>query len=220
MGELRVEADREALERITEIIGGFAYKAPSILKDAANATGRYAMKLSLKEAEKRYDYNHAKINLASKVRRKSATYANPRTIITAETDHMNKMIHFNVTPGRVANVSGRPASYKGRVLKSSSMKTLYDHDRGGVKMFMVRFKEGGIQVVSRVPGKSYSSGHGGKLKERLAKKLDSTKIEVEHAPSETHMFSKAWDGVDEKVAAKLQQNTKRYINKFLKGAEI
>ena len=103
-------------------------------------------------------------------------------------------------------------------MKNSSMKDLYDRERGGVKMFMVRFKEGGIQMVSRVPGKTYSSGHGGKLKERLAKKLDTTKIEVEYAPSETHMFSKAYDGIDEKVAAKLQQNTKKYINKFLKGA--
>lgn len=217
MDELRVEPDTEALHRITKAIGGFAYKAPAIMKDAANATGRYAMKLALKEAEKRYDYNHAKINLAGEVRRKSATYANPRTVISVKS-HMNKMIHFNVTPGRVANVSGRPAAYKGRVLKNSSMKDLYDRERGGVKMFMVRFKEGGIQMVSRVPGKTYSSGHGGKLKERLAKKLDTTKIEVEYAPSETHMFSKAYDGIDEKVAAKLQQNTKKYINKFLKGA--
>lgn len=85
-------------------------------------------------------------------------------------------------------------------------------------MFMVRFKEGGLQVVSRIPGKKYSSKSGGKLKERMEKKLDPTKIDVVHAPSETHMFSKTWSGVDAKVAEKLQQNTKKYINKFLKGA--
>lgn len=217
MEEFKIEPDKAALDRITKEIGGLAYKAPTILKEAANDTGKYALKLTLMEAEKRYDYNHAKINLASEVRRKSATYANPRTVISVKS-HMNKMIHFNVTPGRVANVSGRPDSYKGRVLRSSSMKTLYDHERGGVKMFMVRFKKGGIQVVSRVPGKKYSSESGGKLKERMEKKLDTTKIDVVHAPSETHMFSKTWSGVDAKVAEKLQQNTKRYINKFLKGA--
>lgn len=150
--ELRVEADKAELERITNELGGFAYKAPTILKDAANAAGKYAVKEALEAADRRYDYNHARINLANEVKRKSATYANPRTIISVSSQHMNKMIHFNVTPGRVANVSGRPKVYRGRVLKNSSMKPLYEHDRGNVKMFMVRFREGGIQVVSRIPG--------------------------------------------------------------------
>ncbi len=215
--ELRVEADKAELERITNELGGFAYKAPTILKDAANAAGKYAVKEALEAADRRYDYNHARINLANEVKRKSATYANPRTIISVSSQHMNKMIHFNVTPGRVANVSGRPKVYRGRVLKNSSMKPLYEHDRGNVKMFMVRFREGGIQVVSRIPGKRYSSAKGGKLKERLSEKLDPTKIEVAYAPSDTHLFSRAFDDVEEKVKEKLRNETKKQINKFLKG---
>lgn len=218
--ELRVEADKAALEQITNELGGFAYKAPTVLKDAANAAGKYAVKETIKAADRRYDYNHARINLANEVKRKSATYANPRTVISVESQHMNKMIHFNVTPGRVANASGRPKVYKGRVLKSSSMKPLYDHDRGNVKMFMVRFSRGGIQVVSRVPGERYSSSSGGKLKERVDAKLDPTRIEVEYAPSDTHMFSRAFDDVRENVGEKLQIETKKQINKFLKGVGV
>ncbi len=214
--ELHIETDKAALERITNELGGFAYKAPTALKNAANAAGRYAVKEALKAADRRYDYNHARINLANEVKRKTATYANPRTIISVSS-HMNKMIHFNVTPGRVANASGRPKVYRGRVLKSSSMKPLYDHDRGNAKMFMVRFRQGGIQVVSRVPGERYSSAKGGKLKERLSKKLDPTKIEVEYAPSDTHMFSRAFDDVEENVSEKLRNETKKQINKVLKG---
>ena len=52
---LFIEAEKDALERITKALDGLSYKAPTILKEAANATGKYAVKKSLEEAEKRYD---------------------------------------------------------------------------------------------------------------------------------------------------------------------
>ena len=38
MLNIEFEPEKDALERITKAIGGVAYKAPTILKDASNAT--------------------------------------------------------------------------------------------------------------------------------------------------------------------------------------
>ena len=42
--EIQCTVDTAQLQRITEEIGNIAYKAPTILKNASNATGKFAMK--------------------------------------------------------------------------------------------------------------------------------------------------------------------------------
>lgn len=207
MIEVKINPDKAALDRITTALDGISYKAPTILKDASNETGKYAVKKIVNTATRRYVFDNT-IHLKNAIKRKRATYANPRTVISIKS-RMNKMIHFMVTPGRPANMSGRPSMYKGKVLRSSAAKPLIEN---GVKAFIIRFPNGGAQVVKRIPGKTYS---GKNIEKRREKKLDTTKIDVMYSPSETHMMSKGFDLSEEDINIQLQKNIKKHINKFM-----
>ena len=206
---MRVVARPEeaALNRITKALDGISYKAPTVLKDAANETGKYAEKKIVDTATKRYVFDNT-IHLKNAIKRKRATYANPRTILSIKSS-MNKMIHFMVTPGKPANLPGRPSVYKGKVLRQSAIKPLYEN---GVKAFIIKFTNGGAQVVRRMPGKTYS---GKNLAKRRAKKLDTTKIDVMYSPSETHMMAKGYVLSETDINNQLQKNIKKHINKLM-----
>ena len=118
-----LEADKEALQNITKAIDGFSGKAPTILKEAANETGKQAMRRYQEEIKRRYDYDENVINLEARMKRKSATYSNPASIITAISP-IYELKHFRVSPLRVSTGSDRPNAYQGHVLQSSAMKEL------------------------------------------------------------------------------------------------
>lgn len=202
-----LEADKEALSNITKAIDGFSGKAPTILKEAANETGKQAMRRYQEEIKRRYDYDENVIELKKRMRRKSATYSNPASVITASSPIFN-MADFNVTPHRVAYGGSRPKAYRGRVLRTSSVKTL----QFGKKAFMVRFDNGHEGLVERVPGKEYTDPE--KKAERERKKMDITKIKAINSTSMRPMLGKAYSISKDDMALLLKQNMRKYIDRF------
>lgn len=192
MVNVQFEPEKEALERISRAIGGVSYKAPTILKDASNATGRYAMNRIFREIEKRYDYDDNAIHLKEAIKRKSATYANPRTIIHARST-MNKLMNFHVSPRTVSVTGARPEVYKGHVLRGHGDKSVI---KDGFKGFIVRFKNGHEEMVARDSSSRYP-------------------VNTLFAPSETHMAKRGFEESEEKIHQKLEQNLQKFTQKFL-----
>ena len=87
------KVDPVQLENITKRLDGISYKAPTVLKDAANQTGKKALKLLQEGVEKDYTYSRAD-KLKNHLKRKSATYANPRVILYVKSN-MNEIRSLN-----------------------------------------------------------------------------------------------------------------------------
>jgi hypothetical protein len=209
---IEVKADEEALKKITEEIGNLPYKAPNILRDASNETGKYAMKRLQEGIRERYVYKDSAINLKEHLRRKSASYQNPRTIINA-VGSMTDITDFEVSPRRLSRGANRVGPYTAHVVRSHSPVTMSN------RTFMVQFENGHIALVKRVPGKQYSKEHIHKRRysERLKRyTLDTTKIEAEKSPSVSHMSNVVYGENEDEIGARLQRNLKKHTDKFIK----
>lgn len=198
------------LKKITEQLDGVWYKAPSILKDAANATGKYAMKQMKKASEKRYDYRDEDTRLAAHLKRKSASYANPYSMISI-TGKMNAITKFHVNPMTLAHGRSRPGVYASHVLNGKSNRAIKEGN-GKSKGFVVKFSSGHLALVRRVYGETYTD-----QAKRKSAKLDLTKIEEVKTISPVHMASKVYNLEQNAIGEKLQYYTQLYIDKFMKA---
>lgn len=160
MMDINTTTEEASLKNITDALDGISYKAPTILKNAANATGKVTMKRLQEKMDKKYDITSDKINLKNSMRRVSATYANPRTIIEAKSP-MYSLGYFQVTPRRLAYGKNRPKIYRGAVLKSEQKDLEWNEIKlsGGKKLklengkgFYVRFENGHEDIALRFPG--------------------------------------------------------------------
>lgn len=208
---IEVSADEKALRHITKEIGDLAYKAPTILKEASNDTGKEAMKRMKSQIKKRYAFQHSAISLDEHLKRKSASYANPRTIIEVS-GSMNSLADFIVTPRRLSRGNNRVGPYAAHVLSSQSPIGM------NRRTFMIRFDSGHIALVERIEGKKYSNQK--KISERTAKKLDLTRIEEKRTVSIPHMASGAYDEIEDDISVKLQENIQKYIERFNKQRRV
>lgn len=202
-------ADEAALENIIEAIEGISYKAPTLLKNALNTTGKESMKRIREGIAKRYAITSPEIDLQKSMRRISATYANPRTIMESSGPR-NTLADFVVTPRRLAHGTDRPQSYSGKVLISRTLKEL---EVNGQKPFLTKFENGHGDIVVRVPGKKYKQSK--KLAERMKKRLDLTKIEVLTTVATPQMMGVVYNReVAEDETKRLAANLQKEIKKF------
>lgn len=192
----------KSTEEIVKAIDGVWYKKDTILKDAANATGKYAMKKLKPGIEERYDYDERKIKLEERLTRKSANYANPKTIINADGPR-REVVDFFATPDTLAYGKNRPGAYAARVLrKNQPKKILEDEEKGYSKAFMVQFENGHRSLVRR-------KVENGK----------SRKIERVNAISLPHMTHHVFRMIEADITEKLQFYTQKYVDKFMKKRE-
>ncbi len=198
MIDIHIAVAKSANEIIKELDGAW-YKKDTILKNAANAAGKYAMKKLKTGIEKRYDYDKEKINPEKHLTRKSATYANPRTIIDVS-DYRNELVYFSVTPDTLAHGKNRPSAYAARVLAKNNMKKiLEDREQGYSKAFMIRFQNGHKSLVRR------------KLDEPKSRKVKTT-----NALSVTHMTRQVFRMEETDITEKLQFYVQKNIDKYMK----
>lgn len=210
--EIQCTVDTAQLQRITEEIGNIAYKAPTILKNASNATGKFAMKRIKEGIDKRYDITSSEeIDLENTIRRKSANYAHPETVINSQSP-MTNMTAFYVSP-RIAALKGkRPRVYMGHAVRITGNKKLIHK---GSKAFIVRFgNRHHDNLVYRVPGEVYTNKQ--KLAERRKKKLDITKIMTFKTAAVPFMVSKMFRDNEKDIAKNLDENVRKEIDRFLK----
>lgn len=211
--------DEASLENIINAIDGISYKAPTLLKNALNATGKESMKQLREGIAKRYAITSPGIDLQKSLRRISATYANPRTIMQSS-GLRNTLADFVVSPRRLAHGASRPKSYSGKVLISRALKELEVNKQ---KPFITRFNNGEGKkwhddIVVRVPGKEYKDAQ--KRRERLKKRLDLTKIEVLTTVATPQMMGVVYNReVSEDESKRLVENLRKEIKKFFNARD-
>lgn len=202
--------DEVQLKRIEEMLGNIAYKAPTILKDAANATGKKAMKGITAGIEKGYDTDAAALNLKANIRRKSATYAHPETTISTG-GYAKALYDFYVNPRSVAITGRRPNVYHARVIRSGPTKVIM---RSGYKGFVARMNTGHVGVFVRIKNEDKQNGdnqntgneNGGKKREKIAE-LYTTAL--------PWMAGKMYRKDEDAYIIDLKANVKKYVNEFL-----
>lgn len=186
------KVDPLQLENITKKLDGISYKAPTVLKDAANTTGKKALKMLYDGIDKEYAYSGSD-KLKDHLKRKSATYANPRMIIDIRS-HMNEIVDFDVS-NRTPLYWTDPASWvAGRVRNDSSREHL--KNAAGNKAFAAEFKSGHVAVVARVAKKG-------------------RKVRTISSPSFTHMATTVWEDIETDINKMLRANIEKNIAKVL-----
>ena len=186
------KVDPVQLENITKRLDGISYKAPTVLKDAANKTGKKALELLQEGVEKDYTYSRAD-KLKNHLKWKSATYANPRVILDVKSN-MNEIIDFDVTDREPMRWFGYSPQSVGHVRSDTSKKPLTND--AGNKAFVTQFKSGHVSVVARVA----KTG-------KEIRKLSS--------PSYTHMATRVWEDIEDDVNKMLRANIDKNIAKVL-----
>ena len=139
------------LDDVAEALGDLKRKTPAATKVAINATAREARKLMIAKAKARYAVNEAgRRHLKDLVQRKKATNKS----LSAEI-HIAKMRndlgYFRTSPPYPTHYTGDrwvegPDVWKGKVLKSGSMKPLPGSGNLG-KAFLAEFKSGHVGMV-------------------------------------------------------------------------
>lgn len=190
MSNISFKVDPAQLEGITKRLDGIAYKSPTVLKNAANTTGKKALAELKEYISTKYAYQ-GKDSFTSHIKRKSATYANPRMIIDVKSN-MNELIDFDVSH-RYALAWTDPSSWvSGRVRNDSALTPI---TKGGFKAFIAEFASGHASVVTRV-------GQG-------------RKIRTVSSPSFTHMATRGWEENESEINNLLHKSIDIEIEKIM-----
>lgn len=190
--------DNGMINTIAKQLGEYSSKAPTVLKQALNATAKDARTLLAEQAKDIYVVQKSKFNKAMTI--KNASTAKMEALITA-TGKPLELIDFKASPKKPSTGTQRPDITTGKVLTSSSMKRL---EVGGIKAFVAQFSSGHVSIVQR------------RGAERLpVKKLLSPSI-PKMIGNETEVYGK----VKPEIASMLEANIRKYIAKTIeKGAK-
>lgn len=146
----------EGINEVERILGNLKAKTPAVAKVAVNSTARYTRREMIKHAKARYAVNQAGAKHLNDLKKtKSASNRDISAELHIATMR-NDLGYFQSQPKSYyigGNVANAPEYFKGKVLKSSAMKTLPGTGRLS-KGFLLPFKSGHIGMVQRVVGSS------------------------------------------------------------------
>ena len=135
--------DNGLIKTVSDQLGEYHSKAPTVLKQAINATAKDARTMLVKKAQEVYAIQTSRFNKAMKI--ESATNRSQRAIIRTQGKPLN-IINFKVSSKAPSVGPGRPDIIKGKVLKASGMKPL---EVGGRKAFVAQLKNDNILITQR-----------------------------------------------------------------------
>lgn len=185
--------DNGMVQTIANQLGEYADKAPTVLKQALNATAKVVRSMLAEQAKDIYIVQKSKFNKAMKIKNASARKLEA-LIVTAGAPL--ELIDFKANPKKPSTGSARPDVMTGKVLVQNSMKRL---EMGNLKAFVAKFKSGHVSIVQR------------KGPERLpVKKLLSPSI-----PKMIGNEKQVYGEVEPKIAELLDANIRKYITRTL-----
>jgi hypothetical protein len=185
--------DNGMVQAIANQLGEYADKAPTVLKQALNATAKDARSMLAEQAKDIYIVQKSKFNKAMTIKNASARKLEA-LIVTAGAPL--ELIDFKANPKKPSTGVDRPDVVMGKVLVKSSLKRL---EMGNLKAFVAKFKSGHVSIVQR------------RGPERLpVKKLLSPSI-PKMVGNEEQVYGK----VEPKIAELLDANIRKYISKTL-----
>lgn len=213
------------MEDVAKALGDLKSKTPAAAKVAINATARQARKLMVAQAKARYAVNAAgRRHLKDLTQRKKATNASlsAELFIAKMGSDLGYFKNAPNHPFEGAAVVRAPKFFKGKVLKSSSMKELSGGWREGYgevsKGFLIEFKSGHVGMVQRDIGSE--SENLRTIKNNRPRYIPKgarrpEKLVTMNAPSATAMHSVVWPMVEPDVVEylhdRLMEQTERII---------
>lgn len=200
---INFEIDENEIKKIEKKLGNLSSKAPVVIKNAVNETAKKAREQLAKKAQEKYEIKKSKFNKSMKI--KNATVSNNTAIISA-TGEVLELLDYKASPSKYSKTQRRNA-VKGKVYKNGSLKLL---QKGDLKAFIVRFRNGHISVVQRVEkGKEPSKS---KLGNRYIKKILSPSI-----PKILGNETKVFGLVQPQIHSELKNNLSKHVEKMLRG---
>lgn len=189
--------DNGLIQTIADQLGDLRDKAPTVLKQALNATAKDARSKLAEQAQSIYVIQKSKFNKAMTI--KNASAKKLEALVTAKGETL-ELIDFKTSPKKPSTGSARPDITTGKVLKSSGMKRL---EVGGIKAFVAQFRSGHVSIVQR----------------RGAERLPVRKLLSPSVPKMIGNEKEVYGKVEPEIASMLDANIRKYIDKTIaKGA--
>ena len=201
---IKVEVDKRTMRSIEFKLGKLSSKAPTVMKKAINDTAKQARKQLAMEAQKQYSIKFGRFNKTMRI--KNASIASPVAIIKT-TGQSLEIMDFKASPNKYLTGDNKPDVIKGKVYRKGRLKNL---QRGNLKSFIVKFKNGHVSVVQRV--KKGSEPEKSKLGHRYIKKLLSPSI-----PTMLGNEAKVYGIVKPVIENNLKINLQKHIKMVLEG---
>jgi hypothetical protein len=197
---IKAEVDKGTLKAIENRLDKMSNKAPMVMKQAINETAKQARIQLAKTAQKQYSIKTGRFNKAMEI--KKAAVSRPEAIIRA-TGEVLEIKEFKISPNKYTTGASRPNVTKGKVYRNGSLKKL---QKGNLKAFVSKFKNGHVAVVQRVPGKKMKSDP----KKDFIKKLLSPSI-----PKILGNEEKVFGIVEPDISKNLKLNLEKYTLRAL-----
>lgn len=212
------------LEDVYRALGDLGSKTPAAAKVAINAAARETRKLMIARAKARYAVNAAGQRHLKDLKQKRKATNNRLGAMLYISSLRNDLGYFKTTPRHPTHFTGNawrhgPSVWKGKVLKSESMKPLPGQGNRS-KAFLAEFKSGHVGMVQRVVGsksRNTTTQKSGKPRWRNRQgKVE--KLVTLGSPSATAMHNMIWPGTEPEVAAYLLNRLDLQVQKVLQKA--
>lgn len=209
----------EGLDEIDSALGDLKAKSPAAVKVAINATAREARKRMIKQVKKRYAINSKGIKYVKVLKQnRKATNSSLAASLYIKTPRSD-LAYFKVNPNKAMmglEAFRAPEYFKGKVLRTSSMKNL--RETGGFsKGFLVKFNSEHVGMVHRVLGSDVSS-HAKPTRWRT-KDGRVEKLQTLGSPSATAMHHVVFPIIEPDVEQYLQDRLEAQVQKVLARAK-
>lgn len=193
--------DNGLIKTIADQLGEYHSKAPTVLKQALNATAKDARTMLATQAQEVYVIQKSRFNKAMEFGSKDkATLKKLEATIRAKGTSL-ELLDFKTVPKKPTTGDARPDITTGKVLKSSGMKRL---EVGGIKAFVAQFRSGHVSIVQR----------------RGAERLPVRKLLSPSIPKMVGNEKTVYGEVKPQIAELLDANIRKYIDKTIsKGAK-
>lgn len=189
--------DKGMVETIARQLGEYHDKAPTVLKQALNATAKDARSMLANQAKDIYVVQKSKFNKAMTIKNASARKLEA-LIVTAGAPL--ELIDFKTNPKKPPTDAERPDVTTGKVLVKSSLKRL---EMGDLKAFVARFKSGHVSIVQR----------------RGPERLPLRKLLSPSIPKMIGNEQQVYGEVQPKIAELLDANIRKYIKKTVEAKQ-
>lgn len=185
-----IRVDQSQLEKITKALDGISYKAPTVLKNAANTAGKAVERMVNEQSGQMYTNPKKPSEF---LKRKRATYANPARILEYRQQGANSLFESEVSP-HFPEPWTDPISWAiARVRADSSPGHVVKY---GHKGFVAMMKNGHLGVFVRKEGSSKD-------------------IEQVKSPAVPFMAGKSYDEVEDEAGSLLQKELDKEIKKVM-----
>lgn len=185
--------DNGLIKTIADQLGEYHAKAPTVLKQALNATAKDARSMLAEQAKEVYVIQKSRFNKAMTIKNASNRKLEALVISTGSP---LELIDFKTNPKTPSTGANRPEVTTGKVLAASGLKRL---EKGNIKAFVAKFASGHVSIVQR----------------RGTSRLPVKKLLSPSVPKMIGNEKEVYGKVEPEIAQLLDANIRKFIAKTI-----